>query len=189
MRIVGAVTLAALVLVTAAMRRTPVLDDTGIMGSPLGTRFDVKCPGGSLLVAVGAESGQWLHRLTAKCQQVTANGSLGTVVDASGDDGSVYSLNPLKHGEAKCPAGKVVGAFRIRHSVYVHEIWLRCYPWKSSERKFDRYGEQSEVKVSGTHFGSEMKGAECPGATKPATGIIGRDGIYIDAFGLRCTVP
>jgi hypothetical protein len=189
MRIARAVTLAALVLATAGMRRTPLLDETGILGSPLGSRFDVRCPGGSVLVAVGAEHGMWLHQLRIKCQQVASNGSLGTVVDAAGDAGSPYALNQLSYGEARCPSGKVVGAFQISHSIYVHRITLRCYPWKASERKFDRFGTESAVKVSGTHTGSESKGAECPGATKPATGIIGRDGTYIDAFGLRCTVP
>src|SRR5829696_7631999 len=47
--------------------------------------------------------------IMGKRQQVASNGTLGTVIDASGDAGSPYSLGPLSHAEAKCPSGKVVG--------------------------------------------------------------------------------
>src|SRR5215211_1915766 len=112
MRIVRAVTLAALVLVTAGMRRTPALDETGIMGSPLGTRFDVRCPGDSVPVADGVEHGARIHRLRIKCQQVASNGTLGTVVDASRDAGSPYSLD--RYGTES--AVKVSGAHAASES-------------------------------------------------------------------------
>ncbi len=149
------------------------------IGGGGGTEFDLSCGSNEVLAGVyGAGiSSTYINSVGARCVSVDSSGNwigqprnLGTVGTASGGD---YSRT--------CDTGWAVSGFSGRADTYLNQISLQC-------RKLDSgstvSGLTRNLTSAGANIGTQQGPFICGGAV--ATGITGRSGSWMDAFGLQC---
>lgn len=141
--------------------------------------YDLDCGPGNVMVGAFGKVGQWIDGIGLHCQQVKPDGTLGSTSTrgpkgGSGGDGA----------EAKCPAGKVVGAITAYTGSFVNGLVLNCFPWSAASRRPD-YSAGTAPMWLGSAAYSRNARVVCP-AEKAAKALRGKYGWYIDSVQFIC---
>jgi hypothetical protein len=156
--------------------------NTNILGGTGGTSYRILCPEGEVLTRVAGWHGSWLDIVSAYCRKVNvANGSWEGGEHHAGSGGG--DLATAFHGNILCPSGYAVKSFRAKYGSFVHRIFATCHKLGASGRT---QGEKSEELWLGATGGPQTGGPISCSEAKPAIGIVGREGLYVDGFGLVC---
>jgi hypothetical protein len=155
-------------------QNTPTGGGTG------GTSYNLRCTESQVLVGISVQSGQWIDQISVKCR--TVNLSDGSTGDFKWIGLVGGNLAPSTHALAECPSGFAVKSFEGRGGLYVNYLILSCKKLGPSART---QGTSQETGSLGSWGGVKFGPYTC-GDAKPARGIQGRAGLYIDSFGLSC---
>ena len=151
-------------------------------GGSGGTAFSHKCADGMVLVGLSARSGQWIDRLEGVCQNPSMTTGMWDNMGGSGVGPVGQDHFGTSDTYMKCSPGYAIKEFSGGAGWYVHSIDVTCYKLGSSARTGGT--TENHVKV-GTTGGTPYGPYKCPDS-KPAIGIFGRAGTYLDRFGLIC---
>ena len=156
----------------AAGQNTPYRGGTG------GSEFNAPCPEGTVLTGIGYSYGQWINRLNGMCRSVDMKtGETGSTIKYT----TAYGTTGAVTNSKECPRGHAIHSFQGKAGWYVHQLTLICHKLGSSGRT----GTTNEEFYIGPGGAEPFSKTSCAEA-KPGTGIAGRYGTYIDAFGLKC---
>lgn len=159
-------------------------EDLPLLGfSPGGTPFTRECPDGHVLTGVRYRRGLVLDGLGIRCRPVRPDGTLGPEISA----GLMTGGNGGSAGTASCPANTVIASQEGDITgLTLGAARLGCHAWVPGSRSWK--GSQTRVLVVKPGSGTPRKNT-CAKGSEPATGIRGRHGGIVDAFGLRCGKP
>jgi hypothetical protein len=156
--------------------------NTTTAGGTGGTSYTLKCPEGQVLTGLGANYGGWVDTMMAFCRTVDV--STGLTVEAS--ETTTQRTGKIHFGSDyhwyKCPSGFAVKSFAGRAGWYVNLIEATCRKLGTSGRT---QSESKDLDYLG-NFGGEPYSTRSCGEAKPAIGVYGKSGEYIDSFGLIC---
>lgn len=151
----------------------------GNFGGSGGSAFYVSCPKDAVLVGFSVRSGDWLNKIGIKCRKVN---SAGNPVGSMFSPGSPVGGNGGSSWSRNCPNNSAVTRLDVFYGSYVDSFYAMCARASSG-----LYSNKSFVgfvgKVMPQANGSGT--AKCT-SNKPARGIYGRSGSYIDKLGLLC---
>lgn len=181
---IGLVTGTALLL---SLGGTLEAQNTAKAGGTGGTSYNIKCQDGFVLVGLRVTYGSWIDWIKGFCQSIDiGNGSWM-------DSGMLDGVGGSGLGTTKaflCPSGYAVKGFRGKAGWYVNSMILTCRKLGPSART---QSESKDLEKAGGSDGTAYGPHAC-GDAKPAIGMYGKAGQYIDSFGLICgylmpTVP
>ena len=157
--------------------------NTTAIGGYGGTAFTATCPDGQVLIGLSVWKGSWLDSVTGVCAKVSiANGSWSTTTSMAEYGTMPMNTNPANKQYRPCASGYAIKGYKGTAATYVHGITLRCERLGSSARTI---GDATFLASMGGPGGNAYSPYTCPDA-KPAIGIYGRAGTYVDRFGLVC---
>lgn len=165
--------------------------DTALRGNATGgTRHQLDCPSGEVLVGFNANYGDALDRVQLVCGRIAlTSGTLGytitvgagSTLPARGGTGGSSMASP------RCPANQMVVGFEGRASGTIYALALRCAPVLVTAQSPGAIlvgGTISTLSAVGGSGGTAFPTTDCVGV---ATGGVLRTGDLVDAFGLRCS--
>src|SRR5438874_1798691 len=177
--------LAAFVCVLAAASAAHgTVFNTSTAGGSGGTAFTQTCPNGGVLVGLQGRFGGFIDSVKAVCSRLDSIGDVfdTTVLSAHGGSGGTTSY------DLRCPRGWAVAGLRGRAGSLVDRIQLACAPVQlngtvvASTAKVDQFRAGGS---GGTSFALNCSSTTASG-TRPARGIFGAAGSFIDRIGLGC---
>jgi hypothetical protein len=178
----GALAGATLLAPHAAAARA-LLDDLPLIGTGGGTAFSRTCPSGHVLTGVRWRTGTVVDGIGIQCSPVRSDGTLGTGVDV----GPMAGGNGGTAGRDHCRGGVIAGQNGATAGVSLASLFFRCFPWNPTARVYTGADNYSiNVRIGLLISASE---SQCHDGDKPAVGIHGRHGAFVDAVGLRCAKP
>ena len=155
--------------------------NTSTFGGSGGTAFTKKCPEGQVVTVVDARFGLWLDGIRIFCQRVNfSDGSWIGTHSLAGSAGAPNSGNSA--GNRDCPTGYVIKTISGGYGSYVHGVKFTCARMGSSARTTSTTKTLDLLGREGPQAGGPYS---CP-ESKPAIGITGRAGMYVDRIGLVC---
>jgi hypothetical protein len=160
----------------AAAQNTPTVGGTG------GTAFSLRCRTGDVLVGLEVFGGGWIDWIVADCAAPGGDGSwqMSRLGVAAGSAGAMHP--PFTRWQPLCPEGYAVRGFHGTAGIYLNSISLKCYKLTSPNTTSSTLRTTATAGGSGgTAYGTPT----CSG-NKPAVGVRGKAGQYIDSFGLIC---
>jgi len=177
-------TVIVLLPATLALAGSVVLsENTSLIGGSGGTSYTIKCNDGDVLVGLGSSVGQWVDLVSARCAKPNmSTGSWSGVYEGATYAGK-HNFGAY-YSQDFCPNGYAIKAFRGEAGMYVNEVRADCYKLTSGARTTDEMSTE-KVTAVGRDDATKYGPHKCSEA-KPAVGIRGRHGSYIDAFGLIC---
>jgi hypothetical protein len=157
-----------------------------------GNGFRVECPSGSYLTGFSGRAGAWIDTMTIACSPwLPGERRLGdpTLLE----DRSVGTSGDGEPTASGCPAGWVILNETLLFSQWddsglLHSITFDCTPVEAAWRQIipRSFGSRAPHTKQRPEWGySPVKYHLCPRG-EFATGIHGRSGLFIDAFGLIC---
>jgi hypothetical protein len=167
---------------------------TVIEGGTTGTGFDDLCPTGQ--VVIGYDGGQhqpqnYIGSLRATCGTIAVTpGTLAVTITPAGQL-ALHGGDVATPWSRHCGTDEMVFGFAGRTGLYVDQLTFLCARLGITTT-FNTYTLSYQLTralapVGGTG-GNAFANQLCPGGGV-AVGDSGRDGQYIDAFGLVCSVP
>ena len=181
---VGLVVAASVGLSTTSLHANLALENLPFVGSAGGNSFTRDCPADHVLTGVRWRRGLVLDGIGIKCRPVRTDGTLGTEINS----GSMAGGNGGTAGSESCPGVIVSQTGASQGGVGIGILLLGCFQWFPASRSWggSRITHIS-VKTGGTL--PALATSTCALGAQPATGIRGRHGSIVDAFGLRCNTP
>lgn len=180
-RVVACVVLCSGLLPSAAQAqelRSPIWG-----GSGGNKNYHLNCGAGAVMTGITAKYGSWIDQIGLVCRKVNKNGTLGdefTRGPVGGQGGDISTIE-------RCPAGRVIGGANGRSGWYINRIDAICYPWVRRTRRLND-GDTSPqyLTINGNRFDltSGLDWFTC--GSKPAKGIRGKHGSYIDSLQFIC---
>jgi len=152
-------------------------DGGNLIGGVGGSAFDLSCASGEVLAGIYGTTGTYVNSVGARCVGVSDQGDwIGRPRDAG-----ITGTNTGSPYGATCPTGWGVTGFSGRADTFVNQVGVQCQKLVSPDaaRDFSR-----PLQAAGQNAGTEHGPLNCAGSV--ATGLIGRSGGWIDAFGLQC---
>lgn len=147
------------------------------LGGNGGGPFTLACPAGQVLAGMYGSTGTYVNSVGPRCVAVDVNGNwLGQPQNRGrrgGTGGAGYSRT--------CPGGQAVTGFTFKGSAYVNQIGLQCRELVSAVATG---GGITDLSVVGSNNGPAQGPLDC--GNTAATGLVGRSGSWMDAFGLQC---
>lgn len=170
-------------------------DDTylGSFGGPGGSAFEYRCSGNGYLVGVLVYAGAWIDNIQAVCGKYDPSGHLlqqapegpifGGVRPSQNQSDSILNTK-------RCGPDDLIYSFDTaltEQRDYLGRIRMACFSAKTLQRPANTYPGAAIKLIQGTDppRNDTNRFAVCPEGTA-ATGITGRYGDYLDAFGLMC---
>lgn len=169
------------VVVAASASNVVRAQSTATRGGTGGTSYNQNCPTGHVLTGLKVQYGQWLDQIIGKCRAVKIRTGETSGLVLLTQVGKPHAFNSTK--EIDCPTNYAVKSFKGTAGSYVHSLVLICKKLEASGRTGPTSASEISVGPSGT--GTAFGSIACDEA-KPAKGIQGKAGEYIDSFGLRC---
>lgn len=181
---VGLVVAASVGLGTTRLHANLALENLPLVGSPGGTSFTRNCPANHVLTGVRWRRGLLLDGIGIKCRPVQSDGKLGAEINS----GSMAGGNGGTAGSESCPGVIVSQKGASQGGVGIGMLFLGCFQWFPASRS---WGGSSITHIFVKTGGSlpALTTDTCSLGGQPATGIQGRHGSIVDAFGLRCNTP
>lgn len=178
-----------LLLAVAAATPAVLLEDAPLSpdSDGGGAGFTLACQDDEVLVGVAGREGNGIDRVQAVCSQVSDEGAwVGTLHKrgaAGGSGGTEF--------EIRCPANKAVSALGGRSGQWIDRLTVYCDGlanmtlWRASS------GDGTIAGSAGTSGGVLSSGwgpNKCASTNprRPATGLRGLAGSYVDRIGVRC---
>jgi hypothetical protein len=156
--------------------------NTATVGGTGGNAYSLRCAAGQVLAGIDVFGGGWIDWIVANCVTPGGDGSwqLQWLGVAAGSAGVMHP--PYTHWQPQCPEGYAVRGFQGTAGIYLNSISLRCYKLTSPSTT------NSTMRSTGTAGGSggTAYGTLTCSGSKPAVGVRGKAGQYIDSFGLIC---
>jgi hypothetical protein len=153
---------------------------TAQVGGGGGNSYDLRCQINEALVGLYGRSGGAVDQVGALCATIDQNGQwVGNPVrrgSAGGNGGGEF--------ERRCAVNAVVTGFRSRAGAAVDQLQPVCTPLTDNGAT-DSGASTSTLDPVGGDGGSAQPLMACPSGL-PATGLFGRAGTRLDAFGLQC---
>jgi len=152
-------------------------DGGNLIGGNGGTAFDLSCASGEVVAGIYGSTDTYVNSVGARCVAVSDDGDwIGQPRDA-GTTGTTTG----RPYAATCPTGWGVTGFTGRADTFVNQVGVQCQKLVSPDaaRDFSR-----PLQTAGRNTGTEHGPLNCAGSV--ATGLTGRSGAWIDAFGLQC---
>jgi hypothetical protein len=173
---------AALAAPHAASARA-LFEDLPLIGTNGGTSFTRTCPSGNVLTGVRWRTGAFVDGIGIQCSPIRADGTLGDRVNV----GEMAGGNGGTAGQDNCHGGVIAGQNGATAGVSLGSLFFRCFTWNPQARAYTG-AENSSINV---RIGLLISASErqCQDGDKPAIGIHGRHGSFIDAVGLKCGKP
>jgi hypothetical protein len=144
--------------------------------------FSLLCKEGRALIGIKGRSGWYVDRIEGICarfDEILAASSVQTT-GATGGTGGTSSY------EFRCPSGQVVVGLFGRSAWWIDKIGIKCGRL-TAEGLVEPYSVTLDFFSAGGTGGSSFN-RTCPD-NKPAVGIEGRSGWYIDKIRLACDKP
>jgi hypothetical protein len=162
--------------------------NTFTIGGSGGTSYTLACKDDEVLVGIRTASGSWIDRISAVCARASL-ACCGWSNAYTTENAGKEHLGNTYDGRV-CPAGYAVKSFHGTAGWYTNSISLTCHKLGSGARTQSTSSRLSSI---GNVNGSVLGPHTC-GEAKPARGIRGKAGEYVDSFGLTCgyilpTVP
>ncbi|GIX46731.1 MAG: hypothetical protein KatS3mg131_0942 [Candidatus Tectimicrobiota bacterium] len=157
---------------------TPTVARTGLVGGNGGRDFERSCAAGEVLVGLKGRSGWWLDQVQVQCVRIDGQGRWSSGVVTRGSAGG-NGGNPFTR---TCSSGYAVVGFDGKAGSYVDRLELRCRKLTGAS---STSGSEVALAAVGGNGGRDFSAKRCP-SSRPAVGIYGRSGSYVDAFGLVC---
>ena len=149
--------------------------------------FNSSCGTNMVLYGVEGYSGSFVTSVGAMCTEIDADGNWTT--NRTNQPGSKTDA-PFNKGtltRRTCPSGWAISGFGGRAGQWLDQLYFEC-------RKLSTYGEFIQEGLTqtlsqlGGNGGRPFSKIGC-GGNKPARGIAGRSGWYVDHVYLQCAVP
>ncbi len=147
------------------------------IGGQGGTPFDLSCGSNEVLAGIYGQSGTYLNSVGARCVSVAQDGEW---IGQPRNIGTTGSRNGAQYSST-CPSGWAVSGFSGRSDRFVNQVRLECQKLDSATTAT---GTVQPLTRAGQNNGTERGPFSCAGNV--ATGITGRSGSWMDAFGLQC---
>ena len=178
----GALAGATLLAPHAAAARA-LFEDLPLIGTSGGTAFSRTCPSGHVLTGVRWRTGAVVDGIGIQCSPVRSDGTLGARVDV----GPIAGGNGGTAGRDDCRGGVIAGQNGATAGVSLGSLFFRCFTWNPTARAYTGADNYSiNVRIGLLISASE---SQCHDGDKPAVGIHGRHGSFVDAVGLKCGKP
>lgn len=181
---VGAIAVAGVVVNTHAFDGHLVLENLPLIGSGTGTSFSRECPDKHVLSGIRYRRGLVLDGVGIKCRPVRPDGTLGPEINS----GSMAGGNGGTAGSESCTGTTaIVSQTGAGPGVGINTLVLGCFQWFPASKSWGG-SRIAHVTVMGGGAPAFVT-STCSAGTQPATGIKGRHGSIVDAFGLHCSTP
>jgi hypothetical protein len=144
--------------------------------------FSLFCKEGRALIGIKGRSGWYVDRIEGICarfDEILASSSVQTT-GASGGTGGTSSY------EFRCPSGQVVAGLFGKSAWWIDKIGIKCGRL-TSDGLIESNSVTNDFFSAGGTGGSSFN-RTCPN-NKPAVGIEGRSGWYVDKIRLACDKP
>jgi len=173
----------------AVLATSPVqAQGTAYAGGAGGQPFVRMCPAGFALAGFSGRSGQFLNSLQLRCRAVDDTGGWAPgqpeIMVAVGGEGGDGRLSPVD-----CPRDEFVTGLRVTHGAFVHGFRPRCQDSQGRVSDIAYFGDEGTLENLGGvgEFvgGTRQETLACP-AGRPARGVVGRSGKFVDAMRLEC---
>lgn len=159
------------------------LSYTSYVGGSGGTKsFSLLCKEGRALIGIKGKSGWYVDKIEGICarfDEILAASSIQTT-GATGGTGGTSSY------EFRCPSGQVVAGLFGKSAWWIDKIGIKCGRL-TSEGLVEINSVTNDFFSAGGTGGSSFN-RTCPD-NKPAVGIEGRSGWYVDKIRLACDNP
>ena len=153
-------------------------------GSGGNQSYDLDCGAGYVLVGFTARWGFVMDSLGIICRKVNSDGTLGNAITRGpvGGGGGSNVDNP------SCPGTHVVQQLWTYAGTYFDGTDFICSPWSPATRTVAQPPESvpdgDMIHIGGD--GGTLSRLACPPDGRPATGIRGRYGSFVDSLALVC---
>ena len=166
-------------LLAAASGAHAVVVSTAQAGGSGGTAFTQTCPDGAVLAGLQGRFGDFIDSVKAVCVRLDAIGDAveTTVQSAHGGSGGTTGY------DLRCPRGWAVTGLRGRSGFFVDRLQLVCAPVQLDGTALVSADHADQFKAGGS--GGSAFTLHC-GGTRPARGINGGAGSFLDRIGLGC---
>lgn len=149
--------------------------------------YNLNCGADGVLVGLSGRWGGWLDSIGIICRKVNADGTLGSAftLGPKGGNGGSTAGNPT------CNAANVVQSVHAFTGMYVNRAAFGCGAWSPATRRvaqavFTPGAAGSDVDGVGPPATQDRSVLDCPTDGKPAKGIRGKHGSFIDSIALVC---
>ena len=154
------------------------ISQVGAIGHNGGSAFDLKCTAGEALVGITGQADTSIEQIGPLCVAIDNDGNWSGSPTNPGVTGGTSST-PFTR---TCPTDYAVSGFSGRADTAVEQITLSC---QSITTDGNASGAAQNLASIGGSGGNAIPLNSCS-YELPATGIFGRSGTTIDAFGLHC---
>ncbi|AHG88744.1 hypothetical protein J421_1207 [Gemmatirosa kalamazoonensis] len=166
-----------------AARALSFAENLPLIGTGGGHSFTRNCPAGSVLTGVRWRTGAVVDGIGIQCSTVRSDGTLGPRTDV----GSMAGGNGGTAGRDDCHGGVVAGQNGATAGVSLGSLFFRCFQWSPAARAYTGAVNYTiNVRIGLLISASE---SQCHDGDKPAVGLYGRHGSFIDAVGVICGKP
>jgi hypothetical protein len=165
--------------VLAATGAHATVVSTSQAGGSGGTSFTQTCANGGVLVGLQGAFGDFIDSVKAVCSRIDSIGDPvdTSVLSAHGGGGGTTGY------DLRCPRGWAVTGLKGRSGSLVDRIQLVCAPVQLDGTALVSADHTDQFKAGGS--GGSSFSIHC-GGTRPARGINGGAGSFIDRIGLGC---
>jgi hypothetical protein len=133
------------------------------------------------MTGITAKYGTWIDQIGVVCRKVNENGTLGDEFTRGPVGGQGGWTSMIR----RCDPGRVIGGAFGRTGWYIDEIRARCYTWDRGTRRLDEKDTVKSFSIGKSRsLGGSFNLFAC--GSKPAKGLRGKHGRYVDSLQIFC---